>query len=275
MLMSAKSYDGYTLLSKDGELGSVRDLFFDEASFTIRYLVVHTGLWPYRKHVLISPASVIESDPIKHRFVVNLSKEDIKKSPQADHTQPLSRHFEQRFHDHFNWPYYWLGPNIWGPVHTPGHLSAMDEEGELRRVSTANLDSEEEIRNRLSQEGMERKNLYSTNEVNGYQVTTADREAGHIDDYIIQEENWKICYLVVDTARWMFGRTILVPTEKVDQIDALGQLMSINLSYEELSEAPDFDPDEAPLNEAKKYHVDSYFGKIPQDQQSPTEPRRP
>ena len=45
MLRSALRLRGYRVGAKDGEVGKVRDLFFDDNGWGVRYLVVDTRPW--------------------------------------------------------------------------------------------------------------------------------------------------------------------------------------------------------------------------------------
>jgi len=44
-LNKVKTLEGYTLDSLDGEIGKVKDFYFDDQYWAIRYLVVDTGNW--------------------------------------------------------------------------------------------------------------------------------------------------------------------------------------------------------------------------------------
>src|ERR1035441_9451247 len=55
MLSKAKTLKGYKLDSLNGEIGKVRDFYFDDEHWTIRYLVADTGNWLTGRQVLISP----------------------------------------------------------------------------------------------------------------------------------------------------------------------------------------------------------------------------
>ena len=45
MLQRAKELSGYTLGASDGEIGKVREFYFDDRNWTVRYLVADTGGW--------------------------------------------------------------------------------------------------------------------------------------------------------------------------------------------------------------------------------------
>jgi hypothetical protein len=60
MLKPASDFKGLVIAAVDGDLGSVADLYFDDLSRTVRYLVVGTGTWLPGRQLLISPLSVRE-----------------------------------------------------------------------------------------------------------------------------------------------------------------------------------------------------------------------
>ena len=53
----------FTIAATDGNLGSVRDLYFDDRSWAVRYLVVDAGPWLPGRRLCVSPVSVRSSDP--------------------------------------------------------------------------------------------------------------------------------------------------------------------------------------------------------------------
>jgi hypothetical protein len=55
MLRSIKQLYGDKLGASDGEIGHVKDFYFDDQSWTVRYLVADTGSWLPGRQVLISP----------------------------------------------------------------------------------------------------------------------------------------------------------------------------------------------------------------------------
>ncbi|MGH8178313.1 MAG: PRC-barrel domain-containing protein, partial [Steroidobacter sp.] len=46
----------------DGEIGAVKDAYFDDHEWTLRYLVVATGNWLTGGRVLITPISIRGAD---------------------------------------------------------------------------------------------------------------------------------------------------------------------------------------------------------------------
>ncbi|HZH56550.1 MAG TPA: PRC-barrel domain-containing protein, partial [Burkholderiaceae bacterium] len=84
MLRKVTDLYGYTLQATDGELGKVKDVFFDDEKWTIRYLVVETGSWLNSRQVLISPYSIAGIDEVDEAISVRLTQEQVKNSPDID-----------------------------------------------------------------------------------------------------------------------------------------------------------------------------------------------
>src|SRR3546814_3076820 len=53
-------------------------------------------------------------------------------------------------------------------------------------------------------------NLRSAVEVEGYHVAASDGEIGHIDDFLVDDTDWSLRFLVIDTRNWLPGRKVLV-----------------------------------------------------------------
>ena len=47
-----------TILATDGEIGNVQELYFDDRTWAVRYLVVKAGGWLLSREVLLAPAAV-------------------------------------------------------------------------------------------------------------------------------------------------------------------------------------------------------------------------
>src|SRR5579862_9700883 len=94
MLTNTKNLKGFKIQATDGELGTVDQLYFDDKSWAIRYLIVETGGWLGGRPVLISPISVIQMDWPAERINVWLTKKQVENSPNIDTHQPISRQHE-------------------------------------------------------------------------------------------------------------------------------------------------------------------------------------
>ncbi len=56
MQRSINSLAGFTIGATDGDIGKVEEFYFDDTTWTVRYMIVKTGGWLTGREVLISPA---------------------------------------------------------------------------------------------------------------------------------------------------------------------------------------------------------------------------
>jgi hypothetical protein len=84
--------------------------------------------------------------------------------------------------------------------------------------------------------------LRSSKEVIGYKVDATDATFGHIEDFIMNEDSWKIRYLVIDTKSFWPSKSVLLPPDWVNSVSWRGQKCRINLPEDVIKQAPDFDP---------------------------------
>lgn len=110
MQKSVNDLNGKTIVATDGEIGTVGDFYFDDKSWTIRYLIARTGSWFQGKDVLLSPFAVDKTSLSADTFNVTLTKKQVEDSPSIDTDKPVSRQHEAKFHDHYNRPKYWDAP---------------------------------------------------------------------------------------------------------------------------------------------------------------------
>ena len=94
MLQRAKELSGYTLGARDGEIGKVREFYFDDKSWTVRYLVADTGGWLSGRQVLISPYALDPANKADRVIPVDLTRAQIEKSPALATDRPVSRQYE-------------------------------------------------------------------------------------------------------------------------------------------------------------------------------------
>jgi hypothetical protein len=100
---------GYHIAATDGDIGHVEDFLVDEATWAIRYMVVDTrNCWSGKK-VLVSPGWIAHVDWDASKVGVDMTCEQIKKSPEYDPSGPVQRDYEARLHDHYGRPGYWSG----------------------------------------------------------------------------------------------------------------------------------------------------------------------
>ena len=221
MLNKAKTLKGYKLNSRDGEIGKVKEFYFDDRHWAIRYLVADTGNWLTGRQVLISPYALVAVNKEEQNIAVDLTKKQIEDSPSLNSDKPVSLQFEQAYYGYYGWPIYWGGAYMWGPY---TYL-----ERNLEKWKTSNQG-----------EKAWDPHLRSTKVVTGYHIQASDGEIGHVEDFIIDDENWAIRYLIVDTLNWWTGKKVLIAPKWIERASWSESKVFINLSRETIKQSPEY-----------------------------------
>lgn len=229
MLQSIKQLYGDKLGASDGEIGHVKDFYFDDQNWAIRYLVADTGSWLMGRQVLISPYSLGRLQKTGKVLLVNLTREQIENSPSIDSHKPVSRQYEEEYYRYFGWPYYWQGDALWGMSGFPIlELPAKPFPGDRPQTSGP-------------QPAPADAHLRSTQAVNGYHIQASDGIIGHVCDFMMVARSWAIDQLVIRTGHRLSGKEVLISTTAVSRISYEESTVFVNLTMAEIeqSSAPD------------------------------------
>ena len=227
MLSKDKTLKSYKLESLDGEIGKVKEFYFDDRHWTIRYLVADTGHWLTGRQVLISPYALVAIVREEKHIAVELTKKQIEDSPSLNSDKPVSRQFEEIYHGHYNWPAYWSGPHQWG--------SSPHIERDREKWKTA-ASSSQQGENTSPRDPY----LRSTHAVTGYHIDADDGEIGHVEDFIIDDETWAIRYLVINTHNFWPGRQVVISPQWIESVSWGQSKVFINLSRETIKGSPQY-----------------------------------
>ncbi len=93
---------GYAVHRIHERIGDVDDFLVDDASWTIRYMVVDVqGWWPDKK-VLVLPRSVLGIAWEEKAVHVDLSRATLRNAPGYDPRRPIDRDDETRLQDYYD-----------------------------------------------------------------------------------------------------------------------------------------------------------------------------
>ena len=116
---------------------------------------------------------------------------------------PVSRQQEQRLHDYYSWPFYWIYPqnyNSLGGALYPGLTQPLAYSSDLERDA---ITSDALKKEKHFQEQSGESHLRKTNEVIGYSIQATDEQIGHVEDFIIDDEHWVIRYIIINTKNFL------------------------------------------------------------------------
>jgi len=236
----------FGLGARDGRIGHVEEFYFDDTHWTIRYLVAQAGNWLTGSMVLISPHVLGKPDETTKAIPVDLTQEEVRHSPSPETDRPVSRQFEEDYYKYFGWPYYWAGPYLWGPSPFPVlPTPPMEGVGTEGGSGIPNIPKGD-------------PHVRSTDEVTGYHIHAKDGEIGHIEDFLFDDVDWAIRYLVVDTRNWWPGKKVLVPPSWIGHINWEDRTVETDVMRGDIRQAPAFDPSR-PITLAFEMELARYY----------------
>jgi hypothetical protein len=222
-LQPASQLVGCMLHAVDGEIGALEALYFDDAGWMVRYLLVDSGDWLAGRRVLISPVAVGELSLDNKTIYIELTRRQIEDSPPLDADQPVSRSYEAVYYKYYGWPAYW-------------------EDGQSGvRLSTASSQTWPSSGEELHTSRKELR-LQGTSGLNGCVIVAHDGAIGQIRDLIVDTRYWVIRYLAIETHTGQSGRLVLVSPCWIERVSRGDHLMNIGLTSTAIDSAPTFDP---------------------------------
>ena len=244
-----KRVKDFAIRAVDGEIGTVVDMYFDDATWAVRYLVVDTGGWLAERRVLISPVSVVRTDWAAKQIDLTLTKRQVENSPNIDTQKPVSRQHEAAYLGYYGYPYYWGGPYLWGPAFYPAGLAEPTNASAEAAATAARRESPD-------------SHLRSTEAVTGYDIDAADGEIGHVAGFIVDEEAWAIRYIEVATRNWLPGKKVLVSPAWIERVSWADSKVFVGLTREAVKDGPEY-IESTPLTREYENRLYFHYGRPP------------
>lgn len=215
---------GFSVAAADGEIGTVKDIYFDDNTWTVRYLIVETGNWLFRRSVLLSPSAAGAKVKTNARLLqVNLSREQVKSSPDIDTDMPVSRQQESSLFDHYSWPAFGRAGLGWPTTGLVKGASALVNKAEVQQ------DFDPHLR--------------SFRHVSQYEVYNEDGRIGLVKDLVIDFSSWSIPYLVLDDVSTSDKERVVIGTSSILSIDWHTFQVRVALNHEDLQKAFRINPE--------------------------------
>jgi hypothetical protein len=211
MLRSTRHLIHFEIEATDGHLGHVHDLYYDDQSWKIRYVVVSVNHWIPSRYAMIVPDVVERIDWNRRALGVELTRDQVKNSPDVSTDMPVALQYLTPIHEYYGWPF-WEGLDV--VAARLAHPSEPKRDPHLRSV----------------------------HELRGYRLLETDGELGHLDDHVFDDEDWRIRYLVIEYRRWFHTRRALISPEWVLEIDWISRHIRVDLSREKVQNSPAYDP---------------------------------
>jgi uncharacterized membrane protein len=223
MFQNLKKLYGRKLGAVDGDIGHVKDFYFHDKTWRIRYVVADTGSWLPGRLVLLAPDAFGthafgKADADTGVLRLNLTQKQIENSPSIGSHQLVSRHYEEEYYRYYGWPSYWDAGGISGLASFPLVIPPATPENVAQPVPNQRDDI----------------HLRSTRAVTGYQIHATDGTIGSVVNFMIHERTWAIRELVVEIGHWYAAKEVLVLPENINRISYEESEVFVNLTKENI-----------------------------------------
>ena len=232
MLLVGSALNGYAIAATDGRIGTVRDLLFDDRTWKVRWAVVDTGTWLAGRKVLVHPSAVDRADHEHKELAVQLTRQQVENSPSILEDEPVSMQMESHLHEYYGWDPLWGGSYFGaGAINAPVSASQYFGSRVLREETEPSVLPTEGDQHLCSAAALSRCHIHAT-----------DGTIGHVENVLIDDADWCIHYLIVDTKNWWPGKRVLVSPYAVRSLNWLDRTVELDVTREKVRTSPAWDP---------------------------------
>ncbi len=217
---------GWKLGARDGGIGRIKDIYFDDIHWAIRYVVADTGSWLSSRLVLLSPRTFERSKAGDDTLQVKLTRKEIENSPSIETHRPVSRQYEAEYYQYYGWPVYWVGDGCSGLGGFSGGPPVPASDGSRHHGHNQRDDV----------------HLRSTRAVTGYHVQTPGGLVGRVKDFVIDDETWSIPGVLVETGTWFSGREVVLSPRLITGISYEQSTVYSEITQEAMQRLPKAPP---------------------------------
>lgn len=235
MLWDSSELKGYAVEAADGHVGSVSDVLFEDDTWAVRWLVVDTGHWITGRKVLLPPSVVGLPDAAARQLPIKLTTQQVKDAPDVDTEQPVSRRLQADMDNYYNsWGLYPGGPAVplsnamAVPLALPFPISELGQSAPPTDRREPDAEGDPHLRSVVA--------------ITGYHIHATDGEIGHAENFLIDDADWRIRFITVDTRNWWPGEKVLISQSSVQRIEWTESLIYVDIDRERIKAAPRYHP---------------------------------
>ena len=232
MLQPASALPGLVIHARDGKIGTVSDLLFDDRTWTLRWLVAETGGWLTGRKVLLHPSAITHADGPLSEIFVALTRDQVERSPDTLTDQPVTPQLQNHLYDYYGLDPFWGSSGFFGaasmlsPLGVPppgyGALASAADAGTLDDAGDSHLRSTASIKN--------------------YHILGTDGSIGHVENFLIDPADGVIRYLIIETRNWWPGEHVLISPRAVKEISWPDHQIRLGVTRAQIKAAPKWDP---------------------------------
>ena len=185
-----------------------------------------------------------------------MTKQQVKDSPEINTDRPVSRQMETDVYDYYGWHPYWGNGFMMG-----GYGYGYGYWGSAMAVSPYEESRRREEHLAETRRRDEDPHLRSINAITGYYIHARDGEVGHVEDLLVDDTDWSIHYLVVDTKNWWPGKKVLISPAFAREIDWSDKLVHLDIDRQKVKDSPGYDASTV-VDRTYEKRLHGYYGDV-------------
>ena len=239
MLYALNDFENFTVNAADGYIGKIKDFYFDDRTWKLRYVVAETGIWLKNRKVILPVSTIKWIHTDEKNVTLDLSMYQVKNGPVIEHQPSLVPQTEIDYLSYYGYSFYRGATHHSVNHHSATHHSDaqgidQDREANLAEVF-ATVDS---VRRTFGD-----RHLRSCKEMINYDVEATDNEVGYLQGMLFNEDDWSISHLMVNTSNWWLGNQVLLEPQSVKDMSWGDAKIYVNLMRHQVQDALVFDPE--------------------------------
>ena len=205
MLRHVRAITGMRIHATDGDLGHVHDLYFDDVDWRVRYLHVDTRHWFVGRDVLLAPTVAQSVDWDGGRIHVDLTREQVRESPDIDSHKPVSRQHAVPLSEYVPWPIA-SSVSVWEGEQLAARLHEVLVEMHVEDATPSPARMKDE------------PHLWSARALHHYAVESDQTGLGRVEDFLLDPDAWTLRYVEVGAGGPLHASLFFIPVDIVDWI---------------------------------------------------------
>jgi hypothetical protein len=94
-------------------------------------------------------------------------------------------------------------------------------------------------------------------DLGGFKVEARDGSIGKVEESAADAGK---SFILVDTGPWIFGKKVILPAQSIARIDLDQRIVFVDLTKDQIKNAPEFDPDRG-LDETYRSQLGDYYSR--------------
>lgn len=226
MVWRILEFQNSRVFALDGEVGRVRDVYFDEATWRVQYLVIDTGGWLPGRKVLISPRSVELIDEVLHTVSLSVTQARLQASPGVPVDKLVARRDQMGLSRVCSYPSYWA--RQWTNALRP--RVSFPEASDALEPAPSDLERQPHGDSHLS----------SARAISAYSCNALDGGTARVADLLL-DATWSIRFLLLATNKRRSPRRWLIDKTAVTQVDRGNRCLEVDWTRRQIDRPSLFD----------------------------------